>query len=142
MPKMVFKDTRRLLFPRALAKQSRISNFYSSLTPSFNGIRAWINSACLWPSNTSLSCLLPPHFHVLQTVDLSFSKHPSHLLIPGEARLRNYDRASRNRGGTQNFLRIKHFFRGREKEGIFSKRCLQRLSEMKNHTHPKGRVLS
>lgn len=119
---MVFKDTWRLLLPRALAKQSRISNVYSSLKPSFDGIRAWINNACLWPSNTSLSCLLPPYFHVLQTPDFSFSKHQSHLPIPGEPRLWNYDRASKNRGGTQNFLCIEHFFRGREKEGICSKK--------------------
>lgn len=139
---MIFKGTWRLLLPRALAKSSRISNFYSSLKPSFDGIGAWINNACLWPSNTSLSCLLPLHFHVLPTPDFSFSKHQSHLPIPEQPRLQNYDRASRNGGGTQNIICIKHFFRRREKEGICSERCLQRWSEMKNHTQSRGRVLS
>ena len=61
-PKMISRGTWRSPLPRALAKQSRISKLYSSLQPSFDRIRLWVNNGCLWPSSISpvFASLLSP----------------------------------------------------------------------------------
>lgn len=83
MPETTFKGTWRLLLPRALAKQSRISNFYSCLKPSSDGIRAWMNNVCLWPSSTCLRPSRISHLPIFWFFKLQTSAFPRPNL-PGQ----------------------------------------------------------
>lgn len=131
MPKMIFRSTWRLLLPRALAEQSRISKLQSCLEPSFDRIRAWINNVCLGPSSTSLylplSRLLLPcpscSSNSRQLYPFSFSSHPTSPAdpLPGLPPQQSPDsRIMTERQETEEVLKtfcwIKHFLREIGKE--------------------------